>query len=522
MKVLTKKLTKVALSAAVLGLLTVGGQGVSAQETAKKVGQVVDIDGTKLTTNRLKEDKWYQAYQSMPTFFKERLTTDANTTATIAFDVGGRAVISKGSKVEILNEDVVRLKSGTMWAKFDKEKLAGGGKKFEIETSGGVMGIEGTEFIVQTNPDGTTELIVVEGTVDVSGNKVTKGKAASFGDQAYDVAEYAAYNTPESALRDAAFGRLDPDTRGVLRPVVNRALWYVPGRYRWGRFFYGRNYGTFRNVVRAFRDPGGAAVSEIQNQTGVRAPFGLGRAVSKATEPARKPRGIKAEGATPTFQWEKSRRTDHYGVIVATDSDMEDVVWYGRTKGNETKLSYPSYGPELEANKSYYVMVSSLDSDGKPRANKKNGVLVDKTYFRGQGHTPVYRALGGVTVEAESGAPKVKWKKLKDAQGYRISFKDSSGSLVWSGESDKDANYQYPETGRGLAAGDYQVEVEAYDAAGLKMAESSPTTFASQGWQAIGLEVEGWEARSAETQGALPQLNLDVASIIRQAQEAGR
>ena len=174
----------------VAGTLTFGlvvgmGEGALAQEKPQQVAKVIDIDGPQLKTNRLKEAKWYQAYQTMPTFYKERLEADSKTTATIEFLVGGKAVIAPGTEVEVLNKEVLKVKSGTVWAQFDKQKLAGENKRFQIQTAGGVMGIEGTEFIVKANPDGTTELIVVEGAVSVNDNMVTPGNQATFGRQSF-------------------------------------------------------------------------------------------------------------------------------------------------------------------------------------------------------------------------------------------------------------------------------------------------------------------------------------------------
>lgn len=483
MRISTGKVARTVLGALMVGLLS---GGVLAQEP-QVVGKIIDIDGPQLKTNRLSEgDKWYQAYPSMRTLFKERLEANPETTATIQFDIGGRGVVSPGTRVEVLDKDVVKIESGTMWAKFDSDKLKGQGRKFSIQTAGGVMGIEGTEFIVKTDPvTKKTELVVVEGSVNVDGTSVTPGKEASFGDKTLNVAEYIAYNSPESAIRDAAFSKLDPETSRVLRPIVNRALWYVPGRYRLGRYFYGRNFWVARNAIRAIRDPQGAAISMVTSQ----APVGggmLGGALRKATAPAKPPSNLKFDGRR--FQWKKSKGSDKYAVVISNDSDMQDVVWYGATNGSDTKLDYPDYGPELQANKSYYMMVSSLDGEGKTRGNK-NGVLSAKTSFVSKGHTPKYGTVAGVTVPAADGtAPKASWNSYKNANTYLVYFK-SGENIVWSGET-QDASYAYPVEGRALEAGDYQVVVEAYDAGGLKMAESQPTTFATTGWEATALNGE--------------------------------
>jgi FecR protein len=491
MKLLTKRITRLAVGAVALGFLAVGPQGALAQEGEKPkyVGRVVDIDGPELKTNRLKEEKWYQAYETMPTFFEERLMANPKTTATLEFAVGGRAVISPGSKVIVHSQELLEVQSGTVWAKFDKAELAKKGKKFEIQTAGGVMGIEGTEFMVKTGPDGKTELVVIEGTVGVEGQQsVPAGQAASFNKTAYDVAGYALDATTPWGRRQAAYELLGVPSEA--RWVMNRALWRVGNRGYFGRHFYGRNYWMASTALYAIRNPKGAAISVVNRQTG-----GIGGGfLAKAWEPPKPVNSIVAKGATPTFSWDSSKGTSKYAVVVANDNQGEDVVWYGVTKGKETKITYPSYGPELAANKRYYIFVSSLDEEGKPRAYDGRSLSGD-TSFSAQGHTPVYQAISGVVALGATGTPEVNWKTVKDANTYKVTFETTDGqSVVWTGDSSENT-YKYPDTGRALEAGDYRVRVDAYDSGGLLMAESQPATFATAGWESVGLDGPAREAR---------------------------
>lgn len=494
MRIISKRLGKSLLAALTVAAL-VSGSAWADGEKKEAVGKIIDIDGPQLKTNRLADgDRWFQAYPSMTTLFKERLEADPKTSATIAFFVGGKAVVSPGTRVEVLEKDVLKVESGTVWAKFDPNQLKGQGKKFSIQTSGGVMGIEGTEFLVTTDPvTKKTQLVVVEGTVDVSGSKVTGGNEATFGNQALTAASYVANGSSEYAIREAAFSRLSPETRDVMRPVVNAALWYVPGRFRLGSFFSGRGFGIARNVLWAARDPQSAAIGAVESEAGA-AGGPLGGFLRKAMEPAKKPSNLRFEDGK--FTWDGSKNTDHYAVVVAKDSDSHDVVWYGLTEGKETKLAYPSYGPELTQGQYYYVTVASLNKEGKPRANK-NGVLTYQTSFSSPGLTPVYGKVEGVTTKvADAAPPSSSWKNFKGANTYRVYFK-SGEDTVWAGDTQSNS-YTYPEAGRALAAGDYQVVVEAYDATGLKMAESEPSTFATTGWTATGLNglPRGSEANS--------------------------
>ena len=225
MTTFSKRFAHLAMTAATFSILMSGG--AFAQEKAKQVGSVLDIDGKILMTNRLQEMTWYQAYPAMKTYLKERMKTDEDTTATIEFLVGGRAVIAPGTEVEITtpkDTTILNIKSGSVWAKFDKQD-----KEFQIQTAGGVMGIEGTEFIVGVDDKtGETELTVIEGAVrvnnDDSSQLIPGGETANFGQKSLRVAEYIALTSPEAAIRDAAFSRMDPELRNRVQPVVNRSL----------------------------------------------------------------------------------------------------------------------------------------------------------------------------------------------------------------------------------------------------------------------------------------------------------
>ena len=136
------------LSVCLVGLLS--GSSL-AQDSRTLVGRVIDIDGPRLYTDRLKPSSWFQAYSGMSTYLSENFRTDKATQAVLEFVVGARAGIGKNTQVRIVSsrklEKVVgsalRVDTGTFWAKFDKQD-----EEFEIQTSGGVIGIEGTELMV--------------------------------------------------------------------------------------------------------------------------------------------------------------------------------------------------------------------------------------------------------------------------------------------------------------------------------------------------------------------------------------
>lgn len=121
---------------------------MSENKNQKRVGYVLDIDGTRLMFTRKYQSRTatFQAYKNMQVYIGDIFETDQNTIATIAFAIGGYAVISPKMKIEVVGQRDVEvvgnqfiIKAGRMWHKIDKHN-----SMLQIQTSGGVLGgIEG-------------------------------------------------------------------------------------------------------------------------------------------------------------------------------------------------------------------------------------------------------------------------------------------------------------------------------------------------------------------------------------------
>ena len=71
-------------------LLIAVSLAASAQEK-KKVAKVLSIEGAKKLQYKFGSDKWFDAFVNKSNFLTEHLKTDADTMATIEFDIGGQA-----------------------------------------------------------------------------------------------------------------------------------------------------------------------------------------------------------------------------------------------------------------------------------------------------------------------------------------------------------------------------------------------------------------------------------------------
>lgn len=138
---------------------------------AEPVAEVDSIDGTgSLFYRDSGASDWKVATVDMGASVGQHLRTDADTIASLRFLLGGQANLDKGSEIEIISpRDInvvtrtIVLKKGAFWAQFDKQKAP-----IEIKTSAGVMGIRGTEFLVEIDEAGETVLSLIEGEVEIT------------------------------------------------------------------------------------------------------------------------------------------------------------------------------------------------------------------------------------------------------------------------------------------------------------------------------------------------------------------
>lgn len=448
----------------ILGLSLMATRG-EAQDRLVLVGSVIDIDGPSLSTNRSTEEQWFQAYPQMKTYLDERLRSDEETTATIEFLVGGRAVISPGSEIEISSPKdttILKLKSGALWASFDKQD-----KSFQIETSGGVIGIEGTEFLVELSDDGETELTVIEGELSVSDAEgeqamVSAGEQALFSRRrALRLSRFAAQGLSRQEARNLTFG-LPGKRKRMLRPAIQRAvLQRSPSHRRLLRGMFIAQPESLEALLLALAQARPAA------EQGRRA----------ASRPRRRPDWApmtfsQSEGSVNPLDlsWTKVRGAHGYVAVLTEDVLGRELVWYGFSKQN--RLAYPKNGPELREGERYHLFVVPVAVSGKPIGRNP----VAHLGFLSPGHNPTFETLPPVKVELSKSSPRLHWETCPGALSYGITIRSSENDIVWTDET-RLHSYPYPARARALKPGKYSAVVEAFDMTGLKVGESPSAAF---------------------------------------------
>lgn len=345
-----------------LGQLAFGSTPCRAQEnpSGPAVAQVLDIEGPRLMTDRLTGARWFQAFPGMRSRLQERLRTDEKTYALLEFRIGGRAGISPGTEVEVLSQrelqvvgDLLRVKSGAFWASVDEQE-----QRLQIQTSGGVIGIEGTELLVRVDPDlEVTEVLLFEGQAriqDNDGNEylLLPGDYAEFGGGvAGCVLSY-----PPSALREVVVERF-PIFSSFLSA---RGVTTIP-------------LGTESNLFRghlASRPTLDSLLERLGPESVVQTPEGSAPAPSLDSPEAPgdqdwvtglSPNRESTGSQRPAFGWDPVPGAESYLVVLSSDPSFDELDFVGRSV--ESRFELPAGAPSLAAGRYYYRVVPVRGAD---------------------------------------------------------------------------------------------------------------------------------------------------------------
>ena len=334
--------TKTILGVGMLSLWLALTAASSAQPKAKKVGSVIDINGERLMSSRKRDGRWFQGHVGMKNFLAERLRTDESTLAVLRFDLGGVAGIGKATEVEITGARSIEtlgnwlsVKNGLFWAKVDKQNT-----NLQIKSAGGVIGIEGTEFLLACEEEtGITEVLLFEGQVKVTDDKGTS-KTMFPGDYALygGGADLCVLSYPPSALRTLVVERF-PRFSSFL---ASRGVTQIPNP-------------ASPTLVRGYLAPTESLANNLKaSQAGLL----NGRQVDPSVPSVSGllPYESTIEGR-PTFQWTPVQGASSYEIVVSTDPNMDEIVFSGSSP--TSRLEIPEGARGLAAGRYFYRVLAT-------------------------------------------------------------------------------------------------------------------------------------------------------------------
>lgn len=303
---------------------------------------------------------WFRAYAEMDSYKGQHLKTDKASMATLAFKLGGLVNIDRGTEIEIIADrdvkivgDTLELKSGSLWARVKKQKST-----LRIKTAGGVMGIKGTEFVVQVD-GGQTRLSLLEGSVEVEpdqgeaymaepGERVTFGSGRDLEAQLLGT---------EALLRDleVELGETFIDLRRNLEqveqslretePIVRSAM----ADARAGMEQAEAGLDEARRALIEAGLMGGDSTSS--NGGGASQPSPLAQSME-----------VRIVSGRPRLLFEKLEAPEYAVMLTRGDSFEQSIDWMTRT--TQTSVDYPADARPLAAGR-YRWRVLLLDDQGR-------------------------------------------------------------------------------------------------------------------------------------------------------------
>lgn len=394
---MSKKLATLTLGLLILGTSFADEPVVRVQSISK----AAESGSTLLVQKRPGDTKGFPVTMNCTGYVKDHYITDANTVAALEFLIGGRVGINKNTDIEIVNERSaadksatkrVILKSGSLWVKADAKALK---QPLEIQTNGGVMGIKGTEFTVETQADGSDRVCCFESNSAQGGVEIRdkSGKVvgtAKPGDEYQTSLKAAPIVTPHSdveafrtqtldrgfnELYRSPWGQIGMGAIGYFAPHIGSGLSLASGLAYNGMA-----------LANCQKDPAGAALAALNlanaagANTGAAGSYiGWGASIYNATKSNEPPKleypsdlapdaspdskQTKEANSYPQLSWKGVEDANAYAVMLAKDEDLNEVVFMEQTR--DTRAVYPSAMRPLPAGK-YYWRVIPLDGEDHP------------------------------------------------------------------------------------------------------------------------------------------------------------
>lgn len=388
------------LASLTVGLLLCGSAWAQEEPVVRvqSIGKVSPSSPSKLVQKRPNEKDGFPVTLNTTGYVKDHYVTDQNTLAALEFLIGGRVGINKDTDIMIVNERSIAdgktptkrvvLKSGGLWVKADAKTLK---QPLEIQTNGGVMGIKGTEFTVESQADGSSKVCCFESNSEIGGVEIrdNSGKVvgvAKPGDEylvnlktAPVVKHYENVEEFRNQRIDAWGIRNNPAFQAAMSVA---SIAGVPGIGLASGALYTAD--AFANCE---RDPAGATLAALSlaNQAGANTGaagsyLGWGASIYNSTKSNEPPKAdyptqlspdnspksqvpVKTTSGFPSFSWKGLDDARSYVVMVAKDENLYDIVYTDQTQN--LQLTYPSYLRPLPKGQ-YYWRVIPVNDEDKP------------------------------------------------------------------------------------------------------------------------------------------------------------
>lgn len=402
-------------------------QYLLARDNLVQIANVTAIRGS-LFVQRLNQANWSSAYVKMPDYLYDKLRTDEHSVADIEFTIGGHIGLDKSTAIQLTGpreaKDITQrpfiktviLKAGTIWAKITKRQ-----REFQFQTQGGVLGVKGTEFVMEeSETEKNTTVYVLEGNVVYE--TPSKNIEASAGDKItipWKKVPVVHHYKPEE-LRKECQQKYPVLHNYIVRSIIHYAVRDIPHGYL---------------AVDIIEDPNKAFKNIAASQVSKHVPHAggiLGNIIRSSGEKKKKkpkvnfPYGLspnmsQVNTLNPQFSWKKFPNAIAYWLFLSQKENMEPLVW--NKKITSEKVIYPKWAKDLNPDTKYFWRLIALGENDQPLGK------ASQTYFT---ISPDLFSELSVNLISPVGEYKVSpaevvfyWQKFPSASGYRVIIADN-------------------------------------------------------------------------------------------------
>ena len=354
------------------------------------VARVQSIESTQpggqalLQRRHEKEAQPYRVTVNATGYVRDHFVTNKNTVAALEFLIGGRVGLNKDSDIQIVDDHSIKdgktsvtriiLKSGAMWVKADAASLK---QPLEIQTNGGVMGIKGTEFSIETTAEGA-DVCCFESNSEQGGVEILDDQGKVLG--TVRPGDEMRSNRRQARLLKSYANRAqfrEQRTRrifGALGPRLQR--WMLRQR----KYGHSLSSTPLASPRRPFLDHEGMA--EAWKKL-IRNPHQAGQRLARSRAGKKIARRLlnqqgndfptdllpdleanpQAAASRPQFSWDPVEGADGYLLFLARDEEGSDILYTART--SNPNHGFPEDVRPLEAGR-YYWRVVPVDGEDRP------------------------------------------------------------------------------------------------------------------------------------------------------------
>ena len=418
---------------------------------------IISVKGNGLRLKRISSPHWLIGRMNMPDYVKDLVETDKETVACLEFLNGSQLGINKGTTVEIIStseiKDITRrgvvekviLKSGTVWAKVTKSQS----ESFNIETQNGVLGVKGTEFVVEVDPTTKTEKVtILDGKVEF---RPLSGAAQML--KPGDILSLVGKNAPKVMQQsmdeirknlNSQFPVLNPNMQSMIAAQFKGSM-SMMNEEEMNKAAKNAEamMGQMEESMKKFQEDMDKKSDSDKGGINIPNPFGKKKPKEEKKSGAKKVSDLSPNNKTidtyfPQFKWKKVDGAENYRVIITSrpiEKDEKNPGYYAYQQLKDDNWTYAGDARMLKPGVTYYWKVIPLNKEGKPAGEPSDNAKftmaeMKKLGFRGMFPSGDILPLTGDLV--------FDWIPLVGVNTYKVEVSESKdlSNPVFSGNAD--------------------------------------------------------------------------------------